>query len=222
MPVLRLRLRPPCHYPYPYPYPHHRHSPLLQHHHLTHTSPLPRYNWPLRGEKTTLFEGGVRVAAFAHSPLLPAAARGAKYGNLMHIADWLPTLLHATGTKALTVDDEIDGVDHWPALVGTAKATQQPPRTELLHNVDVWEAEADDDDADGVVRAGRPRAALRVGKWKLIVNAKNVSWFDPGNSDEWPAMPNVTNGEPIEHNCQVSGAWGVWRAPSPAPLTSSP
>eukprot|EP00639_Heterosigma_akashiwo_P018079 CAMPEP_0206387272 /NCGR_PEP_ID=MMETSP0294-20121207/16496_1 /ASSEMBLY_ACC=CAM_ASM_000327 /TAXON_ID=39354 /ORGANISM="Heterosigma akashiwo, Strain CCMP2393" /LENGTH=447 /DNA_ID=CAMNT_0053838591 /DNA_START=65 /DNA_END=1405 /DNA_ORIENTATION=- len=50
-------------------------------------------NYPLRGEKNTVFEGGVRVNAFVHSPLLPEKARGAGYDGLFHVADWLPTIL---------------------------------------------------------------------------------------------------------------------------------
>lgn len=52
-------------------------------------------NLPLRGGKRTLFEGGVRVPAFLHSPLLPRSAVGGTYTNLVHVSDWLPTLTGA-------------------------------------------------------------------------------------------------------------------------------
>jgi arylsulfatase A-like enzyme len=50
-------------------------------------------NAPLRGWKTQLYEGGVKVPGFVHSPLLPAVARGTIHHGLFHVADWLPTIV---------------------------------------------------------------------------------------------------------------------------------
>lgn len=52
-------------------------------------------NFPLRGVKNTLWEGGVRGAALFWSPLIKKPNRVAK--QRMHIADWLPTLIDAAG-----------------------------------------------------------------------------------------------------------------------------
>ncbi len=48
-------------------------------------------NAPLRGGKHTMWEGGLRATAWVHSPLLPLAARGARWDGMMHASDWLPT-----------------------------------------------------------------------------------------------------------------------------------
>lgn len=52
-------------------------------------------NWPLRGVKNTLWEGGVRGAALIWSPFLKKQNRVSN--QTMHIADWLPTLYNAAG-----------------------------------------------------------------------------------------------------------------------------
>lgn len=57
-------------------------------------------NWPLRGVKNTLWEGGVRGAGLLWSPRLKKSRRLAD--QTMHIVDWLPTLLTAIkGDEAL-------------------------------------------------------------------------------------------------------------------------
>lgn len=52
-------------------------------------------NYPLRGVKNTLWEGGVRGAALIFSSSLNKRNRVSN--QTMHIADWLPTLYHAAG-----------------------------------------------------------------------------------------------------------------------------
>ena len=95
-------------------------------------------NWPHRGGKHTVYEGGIRTQAFvwASPALMPAAARGTKYGGLMHVADWRAT--YAEGVVGLTAAEVDDGGafaaeshNHWASIVGSAA----PPRTELIHTV---------------------------------------------------------------------------------------
>merc|ERR1712203_107469 len=52
-------------------------------------------NFPLRGNKATLWEGGTRAAAFVHGKMLAEA--GGSSRELIHVTDWLPTLYRAAG-----------------------------------------------------------------------------------------------------------------------------
>ena len=53
------------------------------------------YNWPLRGTKHTLWEGGVRGAALVHGKMLEKT--GVKCEGLLHISDFFPTLINLAG-----------------------------------------------------------------------------------------------------------------------------
>lgn len=53
------------------------------------------YNWPLRGFKTTLWEGGVRGVGFVHGKMVEKKARKCK--ELLHVTDWFPTLSAIAG-----------------------------------------------------------------------------------------------------------------------------
>lgn len=107
-------------------------------------SPLNSENAPLRGEKNTLYEGGIRVAALANwSGTLSAG----KFAAPMHAVDWFPTIAHLAGYKPPT-DLHWDGVNQWPALSGAARPD---------HDREIYIA---------MQNGGR---ALRQGGWKLIV-----------------------------------------------------
>jgi arylsulfatase A-like enzyme len=93
-------------------------------------------NYPLRGVKNTLWEGGIRGAAFVWSPLFNSSQRVSN--QLFHISDWLPTLLKAAGNVVKL--NGIDGIDQFEAL---ASGTSSNPRTEILHNIDnIWNSSA--------------------------------------------------------------------------------
>ncbi|MBL8850589.1 MAG: arylsulfatase [Planctomycetaceae bacterium] len=105
-------------------------------------SPLNSENDPLRGQKATVYEGGIRVCAFANWPGRLAAR---KLAAPLHAVDWFPTIAGLVGYQPES-DLHWDGVDRWPVL---ADAGFQPgPRTIYI--------------------ASRHGFALRHGDWKLV------------------------------------------------------
>lgn len=138
------------------------------------------FNTPLRGGKGMLFEGGIKTNAFVWSSDISDDMKGTTYSNLMHISDWLPTIL-----SYVTSEDDydysslnIDGVNHWPNIKGTADSSSSIPRGEVLINMDTF--------LDGNTSA-RPRAII-VGDYKLmyeyeapVFSPAETSYFDTQN-----------------------------------------
>ncbi len=80
-------------------------------------------NGPLRGEKFTGWEGGIRVPALIHWPAeLPGESSIAEATS---VEDVLPTLLAATGISA-EPPKSLDGRNLWPALRGEAELSDRP------------------------------------------------------------------------------------------------
>jgi len=73
-------------------------------------------NHPLRGGKTTLFEGGVRSVSWVCGGALPVKAQGTKRKELLHAVDILPTLAGLAGVKLS--GSTLHGEDVWGTIVG--------------------------------------------------------------------------------------------------------
>lgn len=125
-------------------------TPALGNPYAGNTPPLKQTissNVPLRGNKAQLYEGGVRVPAFAN---WPGTLAPRKVTAPLHVADWMPTLTKLAGYTP-TTDLKWDGLDVWPVLTG---AVEKPaPRTIYIP-----------------MRGG---AAVRHGDWKLISTKKD-------------------------------------------------
>jgi arylsulfatase A-like enzyme len=104
-------------------------------------------NRPFRGQKRTLWEGGVRVPAFAYWP--GRIAPGVSEHEVIHLTDVFPTLVAAAGGK---VDPSwhIDGTDLLAAWTGKAGV---PDRTLFWE----WRSE------------GASQVAALAGPFKLVI-----------------------------------------------------
>jgi arylsulfatase A-like enzyme len=102
-------------------------------------------NGALRAGKGTLYEGGVRVCAFAtwDGRIEP----GSVVTEPLHIVDWYPTLLKLAGHSS-EQKTALDGRDIWPVITAGKKS----PHEAILINVTP------------------ENGAIRMGDWKLVLN----------------------------------------------------
>ncbi len=131
-------------------------------------------NTPLRDGKGTIYEGGVRSAAFAVLPgVIPA---GKKVSPPVRLADWYPTLVKLTGADSQQ-PLPLDGLDIWPLLT---------------------QGKAPDRDAFLIVGTSPQRLALRMGDWKLLVNPNQSQAGAKKDPDEEDAGPVAGTAERVE------------------------
>ncbi|BFZ23619.1 hypothetical protein BsWGS_26657 [Bradybaena similaris] len=119
-------------------------------------------NFPLRGGKFTIFEGGTRAAAFVHGPMFKTT--GVRYDGLSHIVDWFPTLAEAAGSNYS--DPTQDGVSQWQSLLSLSLPSS---REEVVYNLDYSEYPM------------QGKAAIRVGDYKLVAGYPGMypDWYKP-------------------------------------------
>jgi len=100
-------------------------------------------NYPLRGQKFSDYEGGVRVASFAAGGVIPEARRGTTEQGLIHVCDWHATFCALAGVDPTDKKTEasklpaIDSISVWPVVSSGAVS----PRTVIPLSTDsiiVW------------------------------------------------------------------------------------
>ncbi len=139
-------------------------------------------NAPLKGAKSTMWEGGLRVPFIARWPgRIPAGKVTDEFLTSLEI---FPTLLAAAGAEAPR-GVKLDGFDMLPILF----SDQKSPRAEMF-----WQRRAD--------------KAARVGNWKWCESAKGGGLFDLASDlgekkDLSKEKPDVL--------AKVKGRWDAWR-----------
>jgi arylsulfatase A-like enzyme len=109
---------------------------------IDQSAKAPASNGGFRGGKGGLYEGGVRVPAFAN---WPSKLKPTVFNEPVHMVDVMPTVLSLAGGKA-DPGHPLDGKDLWPML-----AEGRPsPNEDILVSVEAF------------------RGAVRKGQWKLV------------------------------------------------------
>jgi arylsulfatase A-like enzyme len=113
------------------------------------TGPLLGNNAPWRGQKATLYEGGIRVPTIVHWPgkIDATSSHNGQLDSPLQITDWMPTLCELAGYQS-PQPLQWDGMSLARHLIH-----QEPLKDRVLYSVGPsWQARA-----------------LRSGPWKLIV-----------------------------------------------------
>jgi arylsulfatase A-like enzyme len=116
-------------------------------------------NAPLRGGKTTLYEGGLRVPLVARWP--GRIAPGSVSDHVTYSPDMFPTLAELAGITD-RVTDVVDGISLLPELIGADAAG----RSQDTHTYLYWEDADIDWNAVRYRHDDTLRQAVRAGDWK--------------------------------------------------------
>ena len=138
-------------------------------------------------------ESQVRVPGFIYSPRLHSSVQGSTFDGLVHVTDWLPTLLSMATNGAWngTISGlPIDGFDLWSTVLNVSEDGRAWLREEILLNAD----------------PKRHHSAIIVKKgsalFKFVEVDENADWF---------------SGLSQLNTSQSANLWCEGRSPSPSP-----
>jgi arylsulfatase I/J len=169
-------------------------------------------NYPLKGSKWSMFDGGIRVPAFVSGGRVPVAARGSKLESLAHVADWFGTFCalaqidqHDPVAEEFGVPQP-DSVNLWPAVAGSTRSLV-----------------IDTDEQQARVAPLQPRTEIMVDPTVLIVGEHKLMLsntpFDRAftTTPTWPIGPNEASVRPAVEksvDCSNGCLFNVFADPS--------
>ena len=163
-------------------------------------------NSPLRGGKSQLYEGGIRVPLIVRWP--KAVPAGSLCDQATQNIDFYPTLLSAAGI-ALNSEQRLDGI----STLETWKNPDQPIKRDFL----AWHYPLDKPHFLGGVSGG----AIRTDEWKLIEN------FDTGGAELYSVRDDPSETNDVASNnpsvvTRLRQQLSAWRGDVGARLPSPP
>ncbi|XP_054267783.1 arylsulfatase B-like isoform X1 [Macrosteles quadrilineatus] len=134
-------------------------------------------NYPLKGAKETLWEGGVRSPTIIWSKQFQSNPR--VYNGMLHMTDWLPTLYRAAGGFTTRLPSYLDGRDQWNSIsLGLPSV-----RNETLLNINEKDKNA------GLIAVYNPGSFYKQ-TWKIVYGSFKNNEFDGSYRDtRSPANP---------------------------------
>ncbi|XP_063679982.1 arylsulfatase B-like [Bolinopsis microptera] len=181
-------------------------------------------NFPLRGDKGTFLEGGVRSLAFVNSPLIQKT--GYINTNLHHFSDWYATFQNLAGDnpkKHVKTQLPIDGVDIWSSIDNDLpcreevllefrdsskylNAVSDVPKTDLCDNENCFDLSGVLKFKDGELTFNaQDFLALRWKNWKILAGStfELRGWTTKNNGDGYIGISDGS-GDKIDRS-HVSG-----------------
>ncbi|ETO28267.1 arylsulfatase J precursor [Reticulomyxa filosa] len=144
-------------------------------------------NYPLRGGKNTLWEGGVKSIGAINGGALHVRRRGQISNALFHITDWFPTLMEwvdPSRFRTLAMQTKVslmDGISQYQ-MIQFDNQSMDVSRHEVLLNIDPIRREDCEQSYKVYLQTKDKKksssssfctAAIRNGKWKLIVGKQS-------------------------------------------------
>ncbi len=139
-------------------------------------------NYPLRGGKVTMFQGGVRVLGLITGPLVPSEAKGTENPNFFNGIDWLPTILSYVGHPEL-IPSNLDGKDVSSFLWDNKETFN---RTQMI----IWE---NFDEVQELQVSSLIEGAVIDKGWKYIHGSQIYNCYYPAPPAPIECLHNVTN-----------------------------
>lgn len=183
-------------------------------------------NYPLRGNKATAWEGGVRGIGFISGAGIAPQLTGTVSHEILHVTDWYPTI--AAGIAGVNLDKigrpcvnpsrdlvGLDGVNQWPMFSSGAPSAREEVLLDL-QATQTW----------GETTLVPGSGALRMGKWKIL-HGHTAVWKKASASAnqctmrDGSACSTAPNKCTINITAQTSPAWcpNGW---VPAPSNTRP
>jgi autotransporter-associated beta strand protein len=162
-------------------------------------------NYPLRGYKPEVWEGGTRVPTFVRGPGVPA---NSQCDTPVEGTDILPTIWEWATGSSTGLPSGLDGGSLVPTILSIAQDFPSPSNVlrggELVHHAPHYVGPLPwPNDWQQTAKDGRPRSSIHVGHYKLVAN------YEPGTIELYDLDNDIGEQSDLSP-AQLAIKWQLW------------